>query len=184
MQGNTHSIYCNGEKMVEHTFSAEDHGCEGCATRYDRAYAREFAIMYPKWLKLYIDNIVMAAPDYMTNENAEVYETSDFSNPVKDENGNDSYASWVFGDGFTTSSWSLVNLNDIPDVIYGDANRDGKLDTNDVIQIMKYSAGWSSVTINQAAADVNVDGKVDTNDVILIMKFLAGWSGIVLGPPK
>lgn len=61
-----------------------------------------------------------------------------------------------------------------PIIIYGDINRDGSVETLDVIDLMKYNAGWNIEICSYA--DLSGSGRVDTEDVILLMKYLAGWN--------
>ena len=66
-----------------------------------------------------------------------------------------------------------VDLN-TADCIIGDVNGDGRLDTKDIMQIMRYVAGWSGVSLNETKADVNKDGYVNTDDVLKLMQHIAG----------
>ena len=61
-------------------------------------------------------------------------------------------------------------------LIYGDVDRNGVVNTVDVIQLMKYNAKWSGLGISELAADVSDDGKAGTEDVIMLMKYNAGWN--------
>lgn len=54
--------------------------------------------------------------------------------------------------------------------IQGDVNSDGKVDTKDLIRLMKLISGVDVVISGQ---DVNGDGKVDTRDLIRLMKIIA-----------
>lgn len=58
--------------------------------------------------------------------------------------------------------------------LMGDVNGDGKIDTQDVIVLMKYNAGWN-IRIVEKLADVDGDASINTQDVILLMKYNAGW---------
>ena len=62
----------------------------------------------------------------------------------------------------------------VDNVIPGDVNGDGKVNTKDSTLILQYYAGWD-VSINLDAADVNGDGKVNTKDSTLILQHYAGW---------
>lgn len=64
-------------------------------------------------------------------------------------------------------------------VIYGDVNRDGKVNAKDVSSMIRRSAGWNT-DICTPACDVNADGAVNAKDISLILRKLAGWD-IVLG---
>ncbi|MGN0114103.1 MAG: dockerin type I repeat-containing protein, partial [Acutalibacteraceae bacterium] len=66
--------------------------------------------------------------------------------------------------------------------IYGDLNRDGKVNLMDLVALRKYLAKWS-IEVDTAAADCNADSKVNLMDLILLRKYLAKWS-VVLGPQK
>lgn len=54
----------------------------------------------------------------------------------------------------------------------GDMNDDGKLNNADVILLIRYQAGWTGLTINEAAADFNEDGSVNMKDIILLIRSL------------
>ncbi len=55
-------------------------------------------------------------------------------------------------------------------VIVGDTNADGRVNTKDLVRLMKYIAGGD---VNIRVPDVNGDGKVDTRDLIRLMKIIA-----------
>ena len=67
-----------------------------------------------------------------------------------------------------------------PSFLYGDVNRDGKVDTKDAVMFKQYLAGMN-IDMDLNAADVNIDNKVDTKDVVKLMKYLAGVNGVILG---
>ena len=67
----------------------------------------------------------------------------------------------------------------IPSILYGDANNDGKVNSKDVVMMKKHLAGYS-VNIYLGNCDVNIDGKVNSKDVVMVMKYLAGYN-VVLG---
>ena len=61
------------------------------------------------------------------------------------------------------------------DVLMGDVNGDGKVDTTDAKLIMQLDLGIiTEADLNVAAADVNGDGKIDTTDAKLIMQLDLG----------
>ena len=76
-----------------------------------------------------------------------------------------------------------VDVEDLPEVdvavIYGDANGDGEVNTQDASRILQYCAGWD-VAIDAAAADANGDGDVNTQDASRILQYCAGWD-VTLG---
>jgi len=65
------------------------------------------------------------------------------------------------------------------DILYGDANGDGIINTVDTLRMLKYANG-ETVEILEDAADVNLDGTINQDDVTKVMKYLAGWD-VVLG---
>lgn len=65
-------------------------------------------------------------------------------------------------------------------VHYGDVNKDGKIDQNDVEALKKYLAEHQGVKIDENAADVNVNKQVDIQDLLLIERKAAGEE-IILG---
>ena len=65
-------------------------------------------------------------------------------------------------------------------LIYGDVNRDGKVNLSDVSGMLQSIAGWS-VNVNTDAADVNKTGDVNLTDVTKLLKKIAGWADISLG---
>lgn len=84
----------------------------------------------------------------------------------------------------TTTSVNTTTATEIPtttavptttvtQVMYGDANSDGKITAADVLIIRKKIAG-QNVTLNEDASDVNCDGKLTASDVLLIRKYIAG----------
>lgn len=79
------------------------------------------------------------------------------------------YSSSGTVDGITGS----VDLNYGYFVPSGDVNSDGLVNTDDVIQLIRYNAGWSSAKIDPIASDLNADGKINTSDVLDLMKNIA-----------
>ncbi len=59
-------------------------------------------------------------------------------------------------------------------VIYGDVNRDSKVNLGDVSAMLKHIARWNN-DINLTASDVTLDSKVNLADVSTILKYLAKW---------
>ena len=59
--------------------------------------------------------------------------------------------------------------------LVGDANCDGKVNTGDATQVLKYAAGMVQLDDQALAnADTNGDGKVNTGDATMILKYAAG----------
>lgn len=58
------------------------------------------------------------------------------------------------------------------EVLYGDANKDGKVNNKDAVLVMQYAMKKVDETaIDATASDVNVDGKVNNKDAVLIMQY-------------
>ena len=67
------------------------------------------------------------------------------------------------------------------EILYGDVNGDGKINTKDVILLRQYIAKYDVDSIDLSAADVNGDGKINTKDVILLRQYIAKYD-VILGP--
>ena len=77
-------------------------------------------------------------------------------------------------------TFSVVVYEKELDVIVGDVNDDGKVNTLDRVIVTRYIANWSGYTeenINMIAADVNCDSKVNTLDRVILTRYIANWSG-------
>jgi len=55
-------------------------------------------------------------------------------------------------------------------IVPGDANGDGNVDANDIVEMTNYIMGKASEHFSFKAADVNGDGKVDIADILQIVK--------------
>ena len=65
-------------------------------------------------------------------------------------------------------------------LIYGDVNRDGKVNLSDISAMLQSIAGWNT-DINFYAADVNKSGDTDLLDITKMLKKAADWDDISLG---
>ncbi len=63
---------------------------------------------------------------------------------------------------------------DVTGVLFGDVNKDGKVDGIDAGLLLQFLADWD-VEIDRNAADVNVDGEIDGRDAGLLLQYLAEW---------
>ena len=84
--------------------------------------------------------------------------------------------------------YTVAGSVDVVDVLIGDVNGDGSLDTLDRLTLSRYLANWQGYTIddiNTIGADVNSDGSVDTLDRLILSRHLANWSGYedITNPP-
>lgn len=66
---------------------------------------------------------------------------------------------------------------------YGDVNGDGKVDTKDLIRLMRYISA-DGKDIEAFGADLNGDGKVDTKDLIRLMKCISNPGAYETDPPE
>ena len=71
-------------------------------------------------------------------------------------------------------------VGDYKALIYGDVNRDGKVNLSDVTGMLQKVAGWS-IDVNADAADVDKSGDTNLLDVTKMLKKVAGWDDISLG---
>ena len=85
------------------------------------------------------------------------------------------YASFVL-DHFS----DFVMTEEVDDIIIGDVNGDGKINTLDRMILARYLAKWDGYEeriADMRAADVNGDGKVNTLDRMILARYLAKWDG-------
>ena len=61
-------------------------------------------------------------------------------------------------------------------VKYGDANKDGAVNLNDLGIVQQYICNWNVPNIDLTAADVNLDGVVNLNDLGILQQYLCGWN--------
>ncbi len=66
------------------------------------------------------------------------------------------------------------------EIIYGDADGNGKIEVLDAALVQQYLAGYD-VTLNEAAADADGNGKIEVLDAALVQQYLAGYD-VTLGP--
>ena len=68
----------------------------------------------------------------------------------------------------------------VPEILYGDVNKDGEVNKKDSLRLKQYLAGFE-VECDEAAADVNNDGTVNKKDSLRLKQYLAGWD-VAIGP--
>jgi hypothetical protein len=66
------------------------------------------------------------------------------------------------------------------EVLYGDVNGDGAVNSQDVTFLRRYLIGGWGVTIDPVASDVNKDGFINNQDVTLLRRYLIGGWGVTL----
>lgn len=57
--------------------------------------------------------------------------------------------------------------------IVGDANKDGKINSVDALEVLRYAVG-SETSISPRLADMNADGKTNSTDALLILQVAVG----------
>jgi len=68
----------------------------------------------------------------------------------------------------------------VTDYFPGDVNSDGTVELLDVTVLRRFIAGWSGVTVDEAAADLSGDGMIGLDDAVILRRYLAGWPGYEL----
>jgi len=63
---------------------------------------------------------------------------------------------------------------EVPEVMAGDANGDGKVNIRDLGLLQQFLNGWD-IGVLDAVCDVNADGKVNIRDLGLLQQYLNGW---------
>lgn len=68
----------------------------------------------------------------------------------------------------------------LSDVMIGDVNSDGVVDSNDRATLARHLAGWGSIydDLDFVAADIDRDGDITSSDRVILSRYLAGWGGI------
>jgi len=80
------------------------------------------------------------------------------------------------GDILVPSDTVISNgTNSIKALIYGDVDRNGRVNLSDAAAMLKFISKWK-VDICEDAIDLNWDDKKNLSDVSLIMKKIAGWN--------
>ena len=69
---------------------------------------------------------------------------------------------------------SLDGVGKIYSFMAGDTDGDGRIETEDLIKLMKYTAGVEMGDFGTVAADVTGDGVTDILDVIRLVRYLSG----------
>ena len=119
------------------------------------------------------NNIITVSPDAIANDILVA-----FGGPTKitkpDGNFLDYGENHPMGTGF-------IVLDRYTVVKKGDCNGDGKVNSSDALQVLKYSVG--SMAFDQksiSAGDTNKDGKVNSSDALQILKYSVGSENIAI----
>ena len=120
--------------------------------------------------------------DGMTDEvigTQTVEEGSDVQFPEAPEHEGYTFTGWdKDGKNITADTTITALYEEIVEpieVMYGDVNGDGKINTADAVVILKFAAEMITLDdVKTLAGDTNHDGKVNTADAVLILKYAAG----------
>ncbi len=92
--------------------------------------------------------------------------------PVVTAGSHTAYAVITYADGKTIQSNTVTfNMGSASDILYGDVDNSGAIDTSDLASLKLYLAGIGEVGEN---ADCDANGSVDTGDLASLKLFLAG----------
>jgi len=77
-----------------------------------------------------------------------------------------------------TNGTVTVQEADVPDVVYGDVNGDGKANNIDATLVLRYSVGGLTdeqlAKLDISVGDVNGDGKINNIDATIILRYSVG----------
>ena len=120
------------------------------------------------WVKL-------PCPEEYNSENCSIYHI-DAEGIVTDMNATYDGEHFIFEiDHFSIYLITEAELKTKAEYVSGDANRDGKIDTQDAVLLKKHLAGYTELNINIDACDVNGDGDINSADAVILLKHLAGY---------
>ena len=107
------------------------------------------------------------------------YVTDEYGNRLRESDVMDDDGVLLMGNrsGETVSKVLNEYLEILDDtaLLKGDATADGKVNLEDVTEMLKAVAGWENARCDAVAADVNGDGEVNLSDVTFGLKLIAGW---------
>ena len=96
----------------------------------------------------------------------------------------DAFDEFVSNNGLTRFSIVQQGSIIVRNVLYGDVNGDGVVNSFDVTRLLEYFSGYdrSDNNFNMANADVNGDGVLNTFDVTRLLEYFSGYDRTPLGP--
>ena len=68
---------------------------------------------------------------------------------------------------------------EIRSYIPGDISGDGRVDSRDVLNLLRHLSGWKGITVVEEALDVNGDRESDFRDVTALLQYIAGWNVVL-----
>ena len=78
-----------------------------------------------------------------------------------------------------------VNAQQKPEeILYGDADRNGTVNSKDLTALRRHLAEWSGYSadaIDFSASDVNLDREVNSKDATVLARYLAQWTDVSIG---
>jgi hypothetical protein len=96
--------------------------------------------------------------------------------PVLNGGSHTAYAVVTYADGTVVKSEAIsFSTDSASEIIYGDVNGDGEVNTTDLASLKLYLASPGNLSEeNKLCADINMDGNVDTTDLAMLKLKLAG----------
>ncbi|MBQ7820835.1 MAG: Ig-like domain-containing protein [Clostridia bacterium] len=82
-------------------------------------------------------------------------------------------------------SVGAVKYSVASDIVYGDVNGDGEINSEDSVIMARVLAQWSGYEMTadeEDAVDVNSDTSFDSTDLVIVSRYLAQWSGYEVLP--
>lgn len=187
--GNYVALYCDGKLVVEDTGVEYDEANPDQGRVYKRVtdddLAKVESIFYQSGKSVY-DNLIIANTDYDI-ENNKGETIINYSLDTTDTPWTKSELARKFSElNLEIGEYKPNNAEDDNGFFYaeklakssamlGDSNGDGKVNTTDVIMILRNIAGWDLAKFDTAAADVNGDGNINATDAVIVLRYLAGW---------
>lgn len=90
----------------------------------------------------------------------------------------------VFNSSFDNVYFSTENATvTVRDCLYGDVNRDGKINMKDIVLLQKHLNGYDDA-YDSKAADVYFDNTINMKDIVLLQQYLNGYDVTLGNNPK
>lgn len=85
----------------------------------------------------------------------------------------------TYVDSFSGTSFEnqTITVNMAEEVLMGDVNSNGTVDSIDAMLLSRYAAAWVNIVIDLKSADLNGDDTVDNADAMILARYIAGWEG-------
>lgn len=90
----------------------------------------------------------------------------------------------VFNSSFDNVYFSTENATvTVRDCLYGDVNRDGKINMKDIVLLQKHLNGYDDA-YDSKAADVYFDNTINMKDIVILQQYLNGYDVTLGNNPK